>query len=287
MRRPAVITSAVAILAGIFLATAPASSAQGYSPESYSSKLLSLVNSAREQNGLRPLTLASGTTTVAAAWTQHLANQGALSHNPGLRQDLESHGSSSWTTYGENVGEGAASDPRSLFKAYMASPEHRANILDSHYRYVGVAAVFTGSTAWNTFDFVDAYGSSAPVVRKHVHKAPAPAPQPVRHRAPRPTVTKTVTPAPAPAPTPTRHRPVAKHRHVVAKTHHVQVQAVQHRAPARPIQETASSGSAVVASAADPITPATRSGRLVAVALAVLMLAAVARRWTLAAARQR
>src|SRR3954447_21808918 len=99
MRRPAVIATSLALLTGMFLATAPSSTGQSYSESSYISKLLSLVNDARQQNGLRPLVLAGGTTTVAAGWTQHLAAQQALSHNPDLRHDLEAHGSAQWTSY--------------------------------------------------------------------------------------------------------------------------------------------------------------------------------------------
>jgi uncharacterized protein YkwD len=130
-----------------------------YSASSYAERLLSLVNDVRELHGLPPLAVATGTTTVAAGWTEHLADARTLSHNPQLAHQLASHGSSRWLAYGENVGVGAAGDPNGLFTAYMNSPEHRANILDRAYRYVGVAVVTTGSRAWNTFDFVDIYGA--------------------------------------------------------------------------------------------------------------------------------
>ena len=58
-----------------------------------------------------------------------MARQQVLSHNPDLGHEIETHGSPNWTTYGENVGEGLATDPDGLFKAYMNSPEHRENIL--------------------------------------------------------------------------------------------------------------------------------------------------------------
>jgi uncharacterized protein YkwD len=130
------------------------------SPSAYGSRLVSLVNEARAHDGLRPLTVTSGTSTVAVNWTNHLASERALSHNPDLGPQLESHGSRDWTSYGENVGDGPSSSPDDVFNAYMNSPEHRANILSSAFRYVGVGVVFTGSTAWNTLDFVDEYGTS-------------------------------------------------------------------------------------------------------------------------------
>jgi hypothetical protein len=42
----------------------------------------------------------------------------------------------------------------------MASPPHRANILDPTERYLGVGVVQRGDSAWNTLDFTDAYSSA-------------------------------------------------------------------------------------------------------------------------------
>ena len=160
MRVKTLTATILGAIASFVVLAAPSAHAATYSTSSYGSRLLQLVNQARSSNGLHTLTLASGTTTVAAGWTQHLAQQGALSHNPNLASQLESHGSPNWTIYGENVGQGAPTNPDQLFNAYMQSPEHRANILEARYRYVGVAVVFSGSYAWNTFDFVDQYGGS-------------------------------------------------------------------------------------------------------------------------------
>src|SRR3954449_4239614 len=140
----------------------PSAHAASWTSASYASRLVQLVNQAREQNGLGSLTIASGTSEVAAEWTAHLDSTQSLSHNPDLRHQLETHGSPDWTSYGENVGQGPADDPDALFKAYMHSSEHRVNILSRAYRFTGVAVVLNGSTAWNTFDFVDTYSSGKP-----------------------------------------------------------------------------------------------------------------------------
>src|SRR3954468_21065921 len=149
----------VALLGGA-AARAPAASAESTS-SAFGSRLVTLVNQARAQHGLRALTVASGTSTVAAGWTSHMASQQALSHNPNLGAQLESHGSPNWTTYSENVAFGDSSSADAMFTSYMNSAEHRANILDSHVRYIGVGVVFTGSDAWNTLDFVDQYASTS------------------------------------------------------------------------------------------------------------------------------
>src|SRR5690242_17288536 len=124
MRRPehAIRTSILALLGLLvagFAAFAPGASAASYSTSSYAARLLSLVNGARADHGLAPLQSASGTTSVAAGWTSHMASSDTLAHNPDLRHQIETHGSPDWTIYGENVGHGGASDPDGLFRAYM------------------------------------------------------------------------------------------------------------------------------------------------------------------------
>src|SRR4051794_12960683 len=164
--RPRVPATVLVLVLGTWLLSASnigiaSASASTQSTSSYASRLAQLINNARAQNGVRALTLASGTSSVAASWTSHLASQRSLSHNPHLFSDVEQHGSPNATVVAENVGQGAQSDPDGLFRAYMNSPEHRSNILDRDVRYLGIAVVYTGQYAWNTMDFVDSYGSGA------------------------------------------------------------------------------------------------------------------------------
>ena len=135
----------VALLGGV-AALAPSAAAES-SPSAFGSRLVTLINQARAQHGLRALTVAPGTSTVAANWTSHMAAAQGLSHNPSLGSQLESHGSPNWTTYAENVAFGDPSSADAMFTNYMNSAEHRANILDSHFRYIGVGVVFSGGDA--------------------------------------------------------------------------------------------------------------------------------------------
>jgi hypothetical protein len=296
MRRPAnaLRTSLVALLAlfaaGLAL-LAPAATAASFSTSSYASRLLTLVNAARADHGMPALRLASGTTTVAANWTAHMAGSQLLAHNPDLRHQIETHGSPDWGTYGENVGQGYSADPDSLFRAYMNSPEHRANILTGAYRYVGVAVAFNGKAAWNTFDFVDTYGTPA--------AAKAPATKTVTHHhatAAKTQTQKQTQPAPRPAPsskpsTAPAQRPAAKqhahrtdHRHATThRQHRVHVQGERYRAARpEPIREFVVAAPTAVTPLAS--VPTGRSSRAVLVAIAVLAFVAAARRWTLTVA---
>ena len=149
----------LAALVGLAALLAPSAFAESTSSD-YSSRLVTLINQARAEHGLRALTVAGGTSTVATNWAGHMAGQQALSHNPNLASQLESHGSPNWTTYAENVAAGSTDSADAMFQDYMNSPEHRANILTAAFRYVGVGTVFSGGFAWNTLDFVDQYSTS-------------------------------------------------------------------------------------------------------------------------------
>ena len=276
--RSIVIAAMVGTLVAIALTTSVGAGASSYTTSTYAARLLTLVNEARQEHGERPLALASGTTAVAAGWTQHLADARMLSHNPRLARQLSAHGSRAWLTYGENVGMGSAEDPDGLFDAYMQSPEHRANILNNDYRFVGVAVEFTGSRSWNTFDFVDVY-RTAPVARpahrstSHsvAHTAATVSTPPVRpsHRAARPAGPVVV--------------------HVEALRHRGHRQAVQKRLVVRhPVTRTwadATSATPVALVAPIPDRPASRQP-LMAVAAAVLLLAFGSRRWLLVVSRR-
>ena len=280
MRVKTLAATILSAIAGFIVLAAPSAHAATYSTSSYGARLLQLVNQARSSNGLHTLTLASGTTTVAAGWTQHLAQQAALSHNPNLASQLESHGSPDWTIYGENVGQGAPTNPDQLFNAYMQSPEHRANILEGRYRYVGVAVVFAGGYAWNTFDFVDQYGGSTTTSSTTTK-----------------TTTHTTTTTTTKPTTPTRHvslpvqRPAATpHKTVTVKhavVHHAatapRVEAVRSEQPA---PATASTLAQPVSLHAPAVTTGSDLGksaiRLAAALAIVLMVGAM-----LTAARQR
>ena len=137
--------------------------ASTYTPSlsTFDSRLLYDINHARTIRGIRALTVVAGTTDVAHGWSCHLAGVHLLSHNLRLGTQLESHGSYYWTTYGENVGMSATTPGAdALFRAYMNSPAHRANILDRTFRYVGVWTKRSGGHRWNTIDFVGSALSS-------------------------------------------------------------------------------------------------------------------------------
>jgi len=164
LTRAGTVVVAAAVFSGVIgVPMAMHAGATTYAPalSTFDSRLLADMNHARTARGMRALTAVAGTTDVAHGWSCHMAGVSLLSHNLRLGALLETHGSYWWTTYGENVGvvpTTAGAD--TLFRAYMASPEHRANILDPSYRYVGVWSKSAGGFRWNTVDFVGSALSS-------------------------------------------------------------------------------------------------------------------------------
>ena len=156
----AVVASAATLSIGPLAGSAHAIS---YAPalSTFDSRLLADINHARSSRGIRTLAVVAGTTDVAHGWSCRLASLHYLAHNPSLGSQLESHGSYYWTTYGENVGMTASTaSADSLFRAYMNSPAHRANILDRTFRFIGLWTKGSGGMRWNAMDFVGSAASS-------------------------------------------------------------------------------------------------------------------------------
>jgi len=148
-----------AVVGTVFLTTSQAGAVVSFTPRlsSYDQQLVNEINHARARAHRAPLHLVAGTTDVAHGWTCTLARQHRLSHRPYLGHAIGRHGSPYWRHIGENVGAVRSTDPRALFHAYMSSPEHRANILNARYHYIGVRSIRAGGRTWNTLDFVDEY----------------------------------------------------------------------------------------------------------------------------------
>jgi uncharacterized protein YkwD len=158
----AAVATAGALLAAGVAAPAPASAfttTNGVRLNYVEARLAALINNARTSRGLAPLTVAPGTTDLARDWSMNQASKDLMYHNPNLVAGVQRHGSSDWRAVAENVGRGWSAD--SLFEAYMNSPGHRANILDSGMRYLGIGWVERpDGSGYNTQVFVDRYSTA-------------------------------------------------------------------------------------------------------------------------------
>lgn len=157
----------IAIALGVITVTATlplavdANASSTPSLSSFDARLLHDINHARAARGIRTLTLVAGTTDVAHHWSCHQASAVEVVHDLDLASKLATHGSSGWTTYGENVGlQASAYHADHLFRAYMNDPSHRANILDKSFRYIGLWSKRHNGFRYNTMDFVGSPVSS-------------------------------------------------------------------------------------------------------------------------------
>ena len=108
-------------------------------------RTLKLHNQARKNRGIRRLCVHPKLTQAARAHSADMIRKDYLGHgNVGRR--LKRYGYN-WRVYGENIGGGSGryGRPGNVFKRWMKSSGHRANILDRRFREVGIG------TATGTF----------------------------------------------------------------------------------------------------------------------------------------
>src|SRR3954451_4821392 len=210
-----VLAAVVAI--GLPLLAATTAEASGGAGE-----FVSLTNSARSNHGVSRLAVSSDLSSVAQRQAQRMADKGELFHNPKLSSEVHN-----WQKIGENVGYGP--DALSIHNAFMHSAGHRANILDSDFRQIGVGVVVKNGVVWVSEVFRQPEGAVA-------------TPSPTKPK-PKPK------PKPTPTPTPT---PTHRASHSSSPAPHVTVKAAASSSPA-PTHRATSAPTASAHSSAPPV----------------------------------
>jgi len=124
------LVAALALALGAVALVAPALPARADS----GGTLVALLNGARASAGLPALSVSGDLSAAATAQAQRMAATHTLSHTPNLPGAV-----CCWLHLGENVGAGPSA--AAIHSAFMASSEHRANILGAQYNQVGVGVV--------------------------------------------------------------------------------------------------------------------------------------------------
>ncbi|MEY2476953.1 MAG: hypothetical protein QOG87_2268 [Actinomycetota bacterium] len=186
----------VALVAALVIM--PAARPAAADPASAEAEFVHRINSLRADKGLPPLGVDPELTAIARRWSAHMADEGQLSHNPNLGNEA-----SNWQMLGENVGYGPTVE--SIHRAFVDSPHHYDNLVDTHFSVVGVGVVERDGAIWVTEDFKQPKASRASPAPAPPRPAPAAAPAPARPAAaPRPARTRAPrTPAPPPTAAPT------------------------------------------------------------------------------------
>ena len=179
--------------------------AAGAADAAVESQFVASINSIRAQHGLAPLAVYGELTGIARDWSDQMAANGTISHNPNYSSEV----SANWTKLGENVGVGYSE--QDLMTAFVNSPTHYKNIVDPAYNYIGVGVSYgSDGRMYTTHDFMAL--DSAPAPQPDPTPAPAPQPTPAPAavapaRASAPTAsasatTDSSTPVPTPVPAP-------------------------------------------------------------------------------------
>ena len=118
------------------------------SPATAKSATLCLLNNERAANGLAPLASQSQLESAATGYSQAMVQQHFFSHTSpsgGTLKDRLSAYITGVTTWdiGENLawGEGSYATPASVVGGWMRSQGHRANILNTTFREIGIGIV--------------------------------------------------------------------------------------------------------------------------------------------------
>jgi uncharacterized protein YkwD len=124
--------------------------------EAWASQMLGSVNAQRAAAGERPLLLCGRLMNQAQAHAADQAATGVMSHTGSDGSSLQDRaarsgylaGANGWKI-GENVAYGYSDVPK-VMAAWMASPGHRANILDASFVHVGFGrASGTSALFWS------------------------------------------------------------------------------------------------------------------------------------------
>jgi uncharacterized protein YkwD len=147
----AVIFAAVSIFAALLPVSSAIASSRSWSCYHFSHAervFARKTNKARAAHGLSKLSLDPQLSKTSSVHTASMVKQKLLFHTT----DAQFYDRvTNWSMLGENVGEGGG--VASLEKAFMHSPEHRANILENKYGYIGVGVTKKNGLMWVTVQF--------------------------------------------------------------------------------------------------------------------------------------
>lgn len=170
-QRRVTVATVVGIVAILMALLVPAAARADVDAEA---AFVAAANRERAAAGLASLAVAGDLVAVARAHSVRMADGAELHHNASLTSQV-----ADWQRVGENVGRGP--DVGVIHTAFMESPAHRANILETGWTEIGVGVEVRDGRVWVT----------------QVFRLPAATPTP--EPAPQPEAEPANEPAPAPA----------------------------------------------------------------------------------------
>jgi uncharacterized protein YkwD len=128
--------------------------APGEPSNPYTRGIFEAMNQDRVNNGLRPLVQSPKLENLAGTWAWQMSVDNYL-HHQDLAGVLYSPDLTPYYTLGENIIVAPGNmAPWQLEAAWMYSPAHRANILNSNFNVVGIGAFWgPDGRLWSVVDF--------------------------------------------------------------------------------------------------------------------------------------
>lgn len=202
---PITVALVIALLTAL-LAAAPVPSTESavvLDPEEEA--FVTLINDYRQENGLQPL-LINAELQDAAEWMSadmgenaYFSHTDSLGRSPWDRMADFGYGYSTWK--GENIAAGYTT-AQSVFTGWKNSSGHNANMLNSNYKVMGIARVYTAGSPYGYY-WTNDFGGYVPPGPPQSTPTPTAAPTATPTAPPTGTPQPTATPAPTPTPTPT------------------------------------------------------------------------------------
>ena len=117
---------------------------------SFLDRVVELINAARRQAGVEPLSTAPSLTEAAQRQARAIAEADVLTHTApdgsSIESRVEAAGYGGWTVLAEVLAAGLTS-PEAAVAEWLASPEHRNRLLDPALKEIGAGYYYlSGST---------------------------------------------------------------------------------------------------------------------------------------------
>lgn len=147
---------------------APAASIEQTQAEKWASEIIDATNKQRIYMGLTPLTVNQKLMQSAKIKTEDMLSKQYFEHVSPTGEDkstLASRVGYDYIVIGENLAFGDFENGEDIVQAWMNSPGHRANILNTHYQEIGVYAqrgMYQGKERWFAVQHFGAPRTSCP-----------------------------------------------------------------------------------------------------------------------------
>jgi uncharacterized protein YkwD len=154
VRRLTLLAMIPAAILGLTFVASPASAAV-VPATTLMSQLVTQSNHSRARAGCGQLKVNQALVTASVRHSSYMASTGRFSHtgSGGSNFVIRSRTAGYGAAMGENIGWGYRTSSE-MFKAWMASPGHRANILNCSAKSVGIGVVYAkNGTPYYTQDF--------------------------------------------------------------------------------------------------------------------------------------